>query len=64
MTLEIAVVVVALAALAAVIHEIVDHDPGLLLEITTDVRAMARTEEGSTPAAGQGTIGTRHTARI
>ena len=55
--LEIFALVFALAGLAAVISEIVSHDPGLLDEIVTDVRAMARpdgmpAEEAKTPARG------------
>ncbi|HYG88169.1 MAG TPA: hypothetical protein VD978_18135 [Azospirillum sp.] len=40
--LETLAIVFAFAGLAAVISEIVAHDPGLLDEIVTDVRAMAR----------------------
>ncbi|HYH20446.1 MAG TPA: hypothetical protein VD995_17710 [Azospirillum sp.] len=40
--LEIVALVVAVAGFAAVISEIVARDPKLLLEIVTDVRAMAR----------------------
>lgn len=40
--LEILAVVFAFAGLAAVISEILAHDPGILDEIVTDVRAMAR----------------------
>lgn len=44
--LEILALVFALAGLAAVITEILGHDPRLLGEIVTDVRAMARPERG------------------
>lgn len=40
--LEIFALVFALSGLAAVISEIIAHDPGLLNEIATDVRRMAR----------------------
>jgi glutamine synthetase adenylyltransferase len=40
--LEIVALVVAVAGFAAVVSEIVARDPKLLLEIVTDVRAMAR----------------------
>ncbi|HYG87828.1 MAG TPA: hypothetical protein VD978_16335 [Azospirillum sp.] len=40
--LEILALVVAVAGFATVVSEIVTRDPGLLREIVTDVRAMAR----------------------
>ncbi|HYD64632.1 hypothetical protein [Azospirillum sp.] len=40
--LEIVALVVAVAGFAAVVSEIVARDPKLLVEIVTDVRAMAR----------------------
>ncbi|MFC5359199.1 hypothetical protein [Azospirillum himalayense] len=39
--LESLAVVFALAGLAAVVTEILRNDPGLISEITSDVRAMA-----------------------
>ncbi|EWY38980.1 hypothetical protein N825_08240 [Skermanella stibiiresistens SB22] len=42
MTLEIIVLAVAAAGLAAVILEIIVKDPKALFEITTDVAAMAQ----------------------
>lgn len=48
--LEILALVFSLAGLAAVVSEIVTRDSGLLLEIVTDVRAMARPWHVSYPS--------------
>ena len=48
--LEILALVFSLAGLAAVVSEIVTRDPGLLWEIVTDVRAVARPRGVSCPS--------------
>ncbi|UEM24992.1 hypothetical protein JL100_033425 (plasmid) [Skermanella mucosa] len=47
-SLEIVVLAVAVAGLAAVIAEIVIKDPRMLSEIVTDVAAMARPQRRDT----------------